>query len=512
MTAGGDHSADRRGLREGTLTAYLPEALSDVLVLDQAGGEIGKLRRLEGADLFKGRIDALPPLTLCYETQHGARQEVDPYSLPPFLTDFDLYLLAEGNHQNFSALLGANVGKVSGVQGVGFAVWAPNATRVSVVGDFNHWDGCRHPMRARPAGMWEIFIPAIRPGSLYKFEILDRLGRLLPLKADPVAFDAEIAPGTASIVAPEATPIWTDAGWMAEQSGRDARREPMSIYEIHVKSWIALAGQGESGWAVLARRLVPYLSRMGFTHVELMPVMGHPFGGSWGYQPLSMFAPMPEMGTAIEFAQLVDLLHAHGIGIILDWVPGHFPADGHGLVQFDGTAIYEHEDPREGFHPDWNTLIYNFGRNEVRGFLVGSALYWIEQFHIDGLRVDAVASMLYRDYSRQPGQWRPNRYGGRENLEAVEFLRHLNSVVHARCPGVLMIAEESTAWPGVTRPVQAGGLGFDFKWNMGWMHDSLRYIGDDPVYRPWAHERLTFGLLYAWSEAFILPISHDEVV
>ncbi|MBY5362306.1 1,4-alpha-glucan branching protein GlgB [Rhizobium leguminosarum] len=439
----------------------------------------------------------------------------DPYSFGLLLGELDLHLISEGTHYSLSRTLGAVVMSVDGVAGVRFAVWAPNARRVSVVGDFNAWDGRRNPMRLRPsAGVWELFIPRLAAGERYKFEIIDAHGTCLPQKADPVARASEAAPSTASIVASSTPFRWTDDGWMKGRSRQDRLEGAFSVYEVHAGSWLRDQKDGNRSldWVELSQRLVPYASDMGFTHIELLPIMEHPFGGSWGYQPLGLFAPTGRYGTPEDFAYFVDRCHGAGLGVILDWVPAHFPTDVWGLARFDGSALYEHEDPREGFHRDWNTLIYNLGRNEVKGFLIASALEWLERYHIDGLRVDAVASMLYRDYSRNEGEWIPNQYGGRENLEAVEFFKHLNSIIHERCPHAMTIAEESTAWPGVTKPPEQGGLGFDIKWNMGWMHDSLSYIEKDPVYRSYHHGTMTFGMIYAYSERFILPISHDEVV
>jgi len=439
----------------------------------------------------------------------------DPYSFGLLLGGLDMHLLAEGRHFELGRCLGANPMVIDGVAGARFAVWAPNARRVSVVGDFNLWDGRRHPMRRRiEAGVWELFIPRLGSGERYKYEIIGAGGNLLPLKADPVARATEAPPSTASVVASSIPFSWTDDSWMATRTQRQRPDAPISIYEVHAGSWLRILEEdGRSlNWHELGDRLIPYAADMGFTHIEFLPIMEHPFGGSWGYQPLGLFAPSARFGTPAGFASFVDRCHAAGLGVILDWVPAHFPSDEHGLAHFDGTALYEHQDPREGFHQDWNTLIYNLGRNEVSGFLIASALEWLEHFHIDGLRVDAVASMLYRDYSRKQGEWVPNAYGGRENLEAVAFLRHLNQVVAERCPGAVMIAEESTAWPGVSAPVQEGGLGFTYKWNMGWMHDTLRYMQTDPLYRQHHHNDLTFGLVYAFSEKFMLPISHDEVV
>ena len=392
-------------------------------------------------------------------------------------------------------------------------MWAPNATRVSVVGDFNAWDGRRHAMRLRQGtGVWEIFVPAQGGGTLYKYEIIGAGGVLLPLKSDPVGFGAELRPSTASVVRDTTGFAWTDQAWMTARSGSERRRTPISIYEVHLGSW----RRGEQGrwldYDELAGALVPYVTDLGFTHVEFMPVNEHPLDASWGYQPVGLFAPTSRFGEPAAFARLVDRCHAAGIGVIIDWVPAHFPVDPHGLAAFDGTALYEHADPRLGFHPDWNTAIYNFGRREVANFLIANALFWLDRYHVDGLRVDAVASMLYLDYSREPGAWLPNRDGGNENLEAVAFLRRLNEAVYARHPDAMTLAEESTAWPAVSRPTSAGGLGFGFKWNMGWMHDTLRYMAEDPVHRRWHHADMTFGMMYAFTENFVLPLSHDEVV
>ncbi len=425
------------------------------------------------------------------------------------LSDFDIFLLGKGQHRDMGSCLGAQVMTIDGIDGVRFALWAPNARRVSVVGNFNTWNGNLNKMQLRDAGIWEIFIPGLAPGEIYKYEIIGPHG-VLPLKADPMARQTEIPPATGSIIANPVLPPRRAAPLRHTQP--PGLNKPLSIYEVHAPSWMRHFDGRCYSWQELAARLIPYARDLGFTHIELLPVMGHPFGGSWGYQPLSQFAPMPELGTPQDFARFVDACHEAGLGLILDWVPAHFPGDAHGFAQFDGSALYEHADPREGFHPDWNTMIFNLGRFEVRGFLISSALFWLEHFGVDGLRVDAVASMLYRDYSRKHNEWVPNQYGGRENLEAVSFLQELSTAINDRCPGALLIAEESTAWPGVTHPPHESGLGFSHKWNMGWMHDTLNYMAEDPINRAYHHELMSFGLVYAFSEHFVLPISHDEVV
>jgi 1,4-alpha-glucan branching enzyme len=429
------------------------------------------------------------------------------------LTDLDLHLFGEGNHHRIYEKLGAHAAAFDGVSGLHFAVWAPNADRVSVVGDFNRWDGDVHVMQpVGSSGIWAAFVPGLANGEKYKYEIRHRNGDLV-LKADPYATRFEVPPRSASIAWDLSGYAWGDRDWMTARAGNGRLIDrPVSVYEAHLGSWRRGLDNGQLSYRDLADQLVPYLTEMGFTHVELLPVMEHPFAGSWGYQVTGFFAPTSRFGAPEDFKYLVDCCHRAGIGVILDWVPGHFPKDGYGLIRFDGTALYEHEDPRKGEHQDWGTLIFNHGRNEVRNFLVSNALFWFDEYHIDGLRVDAVASMLYLDYSRQEGQWLPNQFGGRENIEAIELIRHLNVVVHEQHPGAVMIAEESTAWPAVSRPVYTGGLGFTFKWNMGWMHDMLRYMGKDPVYRKWQHNDITFSMLYAWTENFVLPFSHDEVV
>jgi 1,4-alpha-glucan branching enzyme len=436
----------------------------------------------------------------------------DPFRFGPVLGEMDEYLLAEGTHRRLWQVLGAHVLVHEAVQGVHFAVWAPNAERVSVVGDFNIWDGRRHPMRRRGAtGVWEIFIPGLGEGAAYKYEIRGPGGALLPLKADPVGFGSEHPPANASVVR-QIAGTFGDGDWMAGRAARQGIDAPISVYEVHLGSWRRAPGDRMLSYLELADQLTGYAADMGFTHIELLPVSEFPFDGSWGYQPVGLFAPTIRHGTPPEFRAFVDAAHRRGLGVILDWVPGHFPTDAHGLGRFDGTALYEHADPREGFHQDWNTLIYNYGRTEVQNYLVSNALYWLEEYHIDGLRVDAVASMLYRDYSRREGEWVPNRDGGRENYEAIAMLQRMNSVTYGEVPGIMTVAEESTAFPGVSRPVSLGGLGFGFKWNMGWMNDTLAYMQKDPIHRRWHHHQMTFGLHYAWSENYILPISHDEVV
>lgn len=437
----------------------------------------------------------------------------DPYSFAPVLSEFDLHLFGEGKHWHAYHFLGARPKEVDGVQGVLFATWAPNAERISVVGDFNNWDGRRHPMRVRGgSGVWELFIPDLPPGTLYKFEIRSRIGGQILLKTDPYGRQFELRPGTASVVPAESEHQWNDAAWMGHRQQRDWLHEPMSIYEVHLGSWQKDEQGDFLNYRDLAVRLVDYVKEMGFTHIELLPVTEHPFDGSWGYQTTGYYAPTSRFGAPDDFRFFVDYMHANDIGVLLDWAPGHFPKDAFALARFDGSALYEHEDPRLGEHKDWGTLIFNYGRNEVLNFLFSSALYWLEEFHIDGLRVDAVASMLYLDYSRNEGEWVPNKYGGNENLDAIRFIRQLNEVTHEKHPGSLMMAEESTSWPMVSRPIYLGGLGYSMKWNMGWMNDTLQYMSKDPIHRHYHHGMLTFSLLYAFTENFILPFSHDEVV
>jgi 1,4-alpha-glucan branching enzyme len=491
---------------------FLPGAAAVEVLARRGGTSLGRLAPVAPPGLFVGRVDSAEPYLLRITWPGTVQETEDPYSFGPLLGDIDLHLFNEGRHFELAEHLGAGVVTIDGVRGVRFAVWAPNARAVSVVGDFNTWDPRRNAMRLRyPAGVWELFIPRLAAGARYKYAIIGPDGWRLPLKADPLARATEPPPATASIVVDPTPHVWRDEAWMQQRGRRHATDAPITTYEMHAASWFHPDGRIPT-WDELAERLVPYVSEMGFTHVELMPVTEHPFGGSWGYQPLGLFAPSARFGPPEGFARFVDACHRANVGVIVDWVPAHFPTDAHGMAWFDGTSLYEHQDRREGFHQDWNTYIYNMGRREVQGFLIASGLFWLEHFHVDGLRVDAVASMLYRDYSRKEGEWIPNVYGGRENLEAIGFLRHFNAVVGERCAGAMTIAEESTAWPGVSRPISEGGLGFSYKWNMGWMHDTLRYMEEDPVNRSWHHNDMTFGLLYAFAENFVLPLSHDEVV
>ncbi|MGB3554776.1 MAG: 1,4-alpha-glucan branching protein GlgB [Jannaschia sp.] len=494
------------------LTVFAPDA-GEVAVTDAGGKVRADMERIHPEGVFHVALPRGVPSDYrlkCRSGDHGWTRD-DPYRFDPVLGETDEYLVAEGRHEELWERLGARPITHGGVDGTAFAVWAPNARRVSLVGHFNAWDGRRHPMRRRlGAGLWELFVPGIAQGERYKFEIVGVHGEVLPLKADPMSFRQEPSPGTGSIVEGPIRHDWTDDAWTGRKRG-DARSEPISIYEVHLGSWRRGDGDRILTYAEVAPLLAEYVVGMGFTHVEFLPLSEHPYTPSWGYQPIGLFAPTSRFGSPADFAAMVDHLHGAGVGVIMDWVPAHFPSDEHGLARFDGTALYEHEDPRLGFHRDWNTLIYNFGRNEVANFLRASALYWLKELHVDALRVDAVASMLYLDYSRDPGEWIPNRFGGRENLDAIDFLRDVNVQVAKRSDG-MTIAEESTAFPGVSRPVDEGGLGFDFKWNMGWMHDTLDYMSQDPINRRWHHDRMTFGLHYAFSENFVLPISHDEVV
>jgi 1,4-alpha-glucan branching enzyme len=503
----GPHSID--GVR--VVRTFQPGAQA-VEAVAADGSLLGALERVHPDGIFSGAVPGDASYRLRIHWPSATQEIDDAYALGPLLSELDLHLIGEGRHLELYCRLGAHAVVVDGMVGVRFAVWAPNARRVSVVGDFTQWDGRRLPMRLRvPTGVWELFVPGLLAGTHYKYEVLGADGSVQQ-KADPVALATEAPPATASVVVEPRSFAWTDREWMESRARRQRLDAPLSIYEVHPGSWLRDPQGGTLDWDGLGARLIPYVVGMGFTHLELLPIAEHPFGGSWGYQPLGQFAPTARYGPPEAFARFVDRCHEAGVGVIVDWVPAHFPSDAHGLAHFDGTALYEHADPREGFHQDWNTLIFNLGRNEVAGFLIASALAWLDRFHVDGLRVDAVASMLYRDYSRKAGEWVPNVHGGRENLEAIAFLRHFNEVVHQQHPGVLTIAEESTAWPGVTRLPAEGGLGFDLKWNMGWMHDTLQYMGRDPIHRRWHHHEMTFSMVYAYSEHFVLPLSHDEVV
>ena len=494
------------------LRAFVPHAETlNAFTLD--GTPLGHMIPRHAGGFFEAKVTISERQPIRYEAKNagGTWTVFDPYSFGPVLGPMDDYYIGEGSHLRLFDKLGAHEMEFEGIHGTHFAVWAPNAQRVSVVGPWNEWDGRRHPMRNR-MGIWEVFIPVLGTGTIYKYEIVGPNGQVLPLKADPFARQAEMRPRTASVV-PDPTPFtWTDQKYMDERASRDWRRTPMSIYEVHLGSWRRRPDGSFMSYDQLAEQLVPYAADMGYTHLEFLPVSEHPFDPSWGYQPTGLFAPTARFGDPAGFARLVNAAHEAGLGIILDWVPAHFPTDEFGLSHFDGTALYEHEDPRQGFHPDWNTAIYNFGRKEVSAYLTNNALFWFDQFHVDGLRVDAVASMLYLDYSRQPGEWVPNKHGGNQNLEAVAFLQRVNAEVYAQFPGAFMIAEESTAWPGVSAPTFAGGLGFGFKWNMGFMNDTLRFMSRQPIHRRFHHNDMTFGLMYAFSENFVLPLSHDEVV
>ncbi len=496
------------------IRAFVPHAQS--LSAELYNGALVTLTQRDKAGFFEGLVpNAALPLgyVLHASNEAGDWSLQDPYRLPPVLGGVDDYLLGEGTHQALYRRLGAHMITHDGLDGVHFAVWAPNASRVSVVGGFNGWDGRVHPMRKRlGSGMWEIFLPGLSAGVVYKYELRDAAGHLLPLKADPLGRAAELRPSTASVVASDAPFAWGDDAHLAHRASIDQRRAPMTIYEVHLGSWQRHEDGSFLSYDEIAERLIPYALWMGFTHLQFMPITEHPLDASWGYQPIGLFAPTARFGTPEQFAELINRAHQAGLGVFLDWVPAHFPVDAHGLAHFDGSALYEHADPRKGFHPDWNTAIYNFGRHEVANTLFASALYWLDAFHIDGLRADAVASMLYLDYSRKDGEWVPNEFGGNHNLEAVAFLQQANALAYGLHPGITMVAEESTAWPGVTAPTDAGGLGFGFKWNMGWMNDTLAYLSQDPVHRRWHHDKITFSLLYSFSENFILPISHDEVV
>ncbi|UVT16924.1 MAG: 1,4-alpha-glucan branching protein GlgB [Nitrospira sp.] len=512
----GPHAGTIDGRPCVIIRAWLPDVKEVEAVSDSA---LWRMTCLHEAGLFEALLAGetqVPSYRLRITRRDGTVTEIhDPYAFPPLLTDFELHLFANGTLYKAYESLGAHVRTVGGVRGVHFVVWAPNAVRVSIVGDFNGWDGLRHPMTGRGAtGLWELFIPDLPEGTIYKYEIRSRQHDMLLLKADPYAFAGELRPRTASIVHDLTTYTWHDDAWMAARSKWDALTSPLSIYEVHLGSWMRVPEE-DNRWLTyreLAERLIPYVQDLGYTHLELMPVTEHPFDGSWGYQATGYFAATSRYGDPEGFMAFVDAAHQAGLGVIMDWAPAHFPDDAHGLGLFDGTHLYDHADPRLGYHPDWHSRIFNYDRVEVRAFLLNSALFWLDKYHIDGLRVDAVASMLYLDYGRKADEWIPNEFGGKENLGAVSLLKELNVLIHRDFPGAVTIAEESTAWPGVSRPTYTGGLGFTFKWNMGWMHDMLTFFQHDPIYRRFHQNQITFGLLYAFSENFILALSHDEVV
>ncbi len=510
----GPHQADGGVI----VRAYRPGAASVAVRLED-GERTQQLEQIHPGGVFEGLIEGAElPFRYRLEVDYGpggAFTVDDPYAYPPTLGELDLHLMGEGRHEELYDRLGSHVRTHEGTQGTAFALWAPAGRAVSVVGDFNSWDGRLHAMRSLGSGgIWELFLPGVEPGACYKYELLTAGGELA-LKADPYAQETEVPPKTASVVF-EPRYQWSseDGEWLARRHEDDPLGDPVSIYEVHLGSWRlnTLDGNRSLTYTELADELAAYVQDMGFTHIELLPVMAHPFSGSWGYQVTGYFAPTPRYGSPDDLRHFIDRMHEHGIGVILDWVPAHFPRDAFALAQFDGTALYEHADPRRGAHPDWGTLVFNYGRHEVRNFLISNALFWLREYHVDGIRVDAVASMLYLDYSRREGEWVPNQFGGREDLDAVAFLKELNEVLYGREPGIISAAEESTAWPGVSRPTYLGGLGFGFKWNMGWMHDTLDYFQQDPIYRRFHHHELTFSLMYAFSENFILPLSHDEVV
>ena len=514
----GPHEVECDGSKALAVRAFLPQS-SQAWVVEGGHDTPRPMRQIHPSGVF----EAICPWTdnaipgkyriRCADNEGNTTTMHDPYAFDSVLTDYDIYLLSEGTHWKAYERLGAHERTVNGVRGVSFAVWAPNAIGVSVIGDFNKWDGRRHPMRKHiPSGIWELFVPEVGAGERYKFRVQHH-GESVD-KCDPYGFAAEVPPRTASVVARLDDHEWNDGEWLARREKQNQLEQPISIYEVHLGSWMR-HGTGPCDWLSyreLAHRLVEYCKEMGYTHIELLPVSEHPFSGSWGYQTVGYFAVTSRYGSPQDFMYFVDHCHQNDIGVILDWVPAHFPKDAHGLRRFDGTPLYEHADPRQGEHPDWGTMIFNFGRTEVRNFLLANAMFWLDKYHIDGLRVDAVASMLYLDYSRNEGEWIPNRYGGRENLEAIDFLKEFNVLTHAEFPGVLTIAEESTAWGGVSRPTYDGGLGFSLKWNMGWMNDTLEYFRHDPIHRKYHHDELTFSMIYAFTENFTLPLSHDEVV
>ncbi|HOV13680.1 MAG TPA: 1,4-alpha-glucan branching protein GlgB, partial [Spirochaetota bacterium] len=508
----GYHEIEIDGKKCGTVRAFFPEAKELNLIIDKKSFAMEKTHNDGMFEIILEKIGKPNYRFKVTNWENHSWELDDPYKYTTVLTDFDMHLFGEGNHYRIYEKLGSHVMEVEGKKGVLFNVWAPNAKRVSVIGNFNHWDGRKHPMRSRGAsGIWELFIPDLVEGEIYKFEVKTQDDRILE-KADPYAFRTELRPKTASIVHTVGKYKWNDAKYMKKRDEKNHLNEAISIYEVHLGSWKKKNGDEFLTYRELAEDLVNYVEYMGYTHIELMPVAEHPFDGSWGYQVTGYFAPTSRFGTPDDFCYFVDKCHEKGIAVIIDWVPAHFPTDAFALAQFDGTALYEHADPRKGFHKDWTTFIFNFGRNEVRNFLISNALFWLDYYHIDGLRVDAVASMLYLDYARKDGEWIPNEYGGNENLEAVYFIKRLNEQVYSEHPGVLMIAEESTAWPGVSKPTYLGGLGFGLKWNMGWMNDFLFYMQKEPIYKKYHHNNLTFSMIYAFNENFTLVLSHDEVV
>ena len=504
-----------RGART-RVRAWKPGATGVDVFKPRGRKPLAALSRVTDSGLFEGELktsDLARGYHLEARYEGGGHRAPDPYAFAPDIGDLDLHLLTEGRHRHLYRVLGAHLTTRDGVSGTRFAVWAPNAAGVSVMGDFNGWNDRQHPMGSRGgSGVWELFVPGATEGAAYKYALRGPGGARVPDKADPVGFGAELRPNSASVVRPLTGYEWGDADWMESRPDTAHREAPISIYEVHLGSWAKPDAHGFHSYAELAEHLIPYVRDHGFTHIELMPITEHPFDGSWGYQPIGLFAPTSRFGTPDQFRAFVDAFHQAGIGVLLDWVPAHFPSDEHGLALFDGTHLYEHADPKQGFHPDWNTLIFNFGRREVVNYLVSNARFWLEEFHIDGLRVDAVASMLYRDYSRKDGEWVPNPDGSNQNWEAVAFLQAMNRDAYLSLPGIMTVAEESTAWPGVTQPTDTGGLGFGFKWNMGWMNDSLEYMSEDPVHRRYHHHKMTFGIDYAFSENYVLPLSHDEVV
>lgn len=514
----GPHKIKMEGKEAIAVRGYFPSS-DQAWIVDHVHSAVRPMRKIHPSGIYEGLMPQhdtdSPSYRIRLANGNGNTIEMtDPYSVPFHLTDFDRYLFGSGQHWKIYEKLGSHIREVNGQVGVNFAVWAPNAQSVQVVGDFNHWDGRSHAMQKQiPSGIWELFVPNIGEGQKYKLRVRLASGEVID-KTDPYGVAAELPPRTASIVCSLDKHQWNDNEWMSRRREENQLDKPMSVYEVHLGSW-RKCEHGVHGWMNyrdIAHQLVQYCQEMNFTHVELMPISEHPFTGSWGYQTVGYFAATSRYGTPEDFMYFVDHCHRHGIGVIIDWVPAHFPKDAHGLRQFDGSALYEHSDPRQGEHPDWGTMIFNFGRNEVKNFLIANALFWLDKYHIDGLRVDAVASMLYLDYSRKQGEWVPNQYGGRENIDAIHLLREFNIQSHTQYPGVLTIAEESTAWPGVSRPTETGGLGFSLKWNMGWMNDTLRYMREDPINRKYHHNELTFSLIYAFTENFNLPLSHDEVV